>query len=548
MTPCATQEQELAYVGELLEQKKQLLLEKHSILKCQSSLHEFVKQAWHILEPKTKFVDGWHIRAICEHLEAVTRGDVRRLIINVPPRTSKSTIVSVMWPAWIWINNPSKRFLCASHSLQSLSLLHSSACKTVVESEWYQRRWGHIVKLSSSQSSKSLFYTTARGYRAITSVTAGGTGLSGDILIGDDLNDTLGVLSDTIRNKTNNWLGTVFLNRLNDRKTGAIVIMMQRCHESDVTGYIVSKDKKGRWTKLILPMEYDSKRPCKTNVVDIKTGKPFEDPRKLDGELLWSNRWGPEELEDWRVTMTPYDVAGQFQQLPAPDEGGIIKGKDFRVWRGKTSPSVSFVVQSWDTALEAKDTSAYSACTTWGIFTDANEVQNIILLNMWRGRVEYPELRALAQRLFKDYRDDGNVNIVPDGKHVPHLVLVESKASGSPLIQDLRKAGILAHGFNPDKYGDKLARVRLITHMIEAGTVWLPARPPEFNELRSFAQIFLDLCKIFPNSDARDVVDTMTQVLLKLLTTNDLKHPKDKEYGNQSTGPRKSPYWPGKDI
>jgi len=533
--------------AKLLEYKKQLLLEKRAILKCQISLHEFVRQAWHILEPETKFVDGWHIRAICEHLEAVTYGKIKRLIINVPPRTCKSTIVSVMWPAWIWITHPAKRFLCSAHSF-TISERDSDACRKIIGSEWYQRRWGHLVKLSRSQNSKRLFANEASGSRGITSVDASGTGANGDILIGDDLNDTLSVLSDTIRDKTNNWLRAVFMNRLNDRKTGAIVIIMQRCHENDVTGFLLKHDKQKRWTHLLLPYEYEKERHCKTNIVDIATGKEWEDPRRLDGELIWPNKEGPDELADRKASLiSEYDIAGQLQQRPSPAEGGILKAKWFQVWKKPSPPKITYVVQSWDTALEARDDAhnAFSACTTWGLFVDDKGIQNLILLSLWRGRVEYPELRQMAQRLNNDYRDDGHITITPDGKHTPSLVLVESKASGAPLIQDLRRAGILAHGFDPTEYGDKLARVRLCSHIIEAGRIWLPALPPDYEKLRSWADLFLNLCKIFPNSDARDVVDTMTQVLLKLLRSNELKHPKDKEYVSSRGGPRESPYWPG---
>lgn len=499
------------------------------------------------MHPYTEFVDGWHIRAICEHLEAVTRGDILRLIINVPPRTCKSTIVSVIWPTWVWISYPHKQFLCSAHSF-TISERDSDACRKLVSSKWFQSRWGNSFRMSKTQNTKGLFSNEVGGSRGIMSVDSSGTGANGDFLIGDDLNDTLSVHSDAVREKTNNWLRAVFLNRFNDRKTGAVIIIMQRCHESDVTGYLLSNFPKAYWTHLLLPYEYEPDRHCKTKVIDIFTKKSWEDPRKLKGELLWPNREGPKELEDRkRSLITEYDIAGQLQQKPSPGEGGIIKAKYFQIWKKPIRPKINYVIQSWDTALEAHDdrVNAYSACTTWGLFLDEKQIQNLVLLNMWRGRVEYPELRAMAQRLNNDYRDDGSVNITPDGKHSPSLVLVESKASGSPLIQDLRRAGVLAQGFNPTEYGDKLARVRLSTHIIEAGRLWLPASPPDYKKLVSWADVFLNLCKIFPNSDSRDVVDTMSQVILYLLRSNELKHPKDSEYVPSRGGPRESPYWPG---
>ena len=496
----------------------------YPVLKAQVSFYEFVKQAWHVLEPQTPFVDGWHIRAICEHLEAVTRGEIKYLIINVPPRTMKSTILN-MWPAWWWISEPYKRFLCASHSF-GLSTKDSIACRMVIESDWYQNNWSHIYRLEKNTEHK--FTNNLMGYRQATSVGSRITGGGGDVLIGDDLNDTQEVFSDTKRDKTNRWFSVAFSGRMNDRKTGAMVIIMQRSHELDITGYILNRDKNKRCTALILPMEFESKRKCITVPLSSTDGKPWEDPRKLDGELLWPQKDGPEEVKARKHDLgNAYNIAGQLQQIPAPDAGGIISKNWFRWWKEEKPPVVTEVIQSWDTALEAGEMNDHSACTTWGLFKDVNGIDNLILLSLWRGRVEYPELRKMAQRLYNDYRDSGEVEVIADGKHTPHLVLVESKVSGHSLIHDLNRAGVMAVGFNPTMYGDKVSRVRKASLMIEGGRVWLPARPPGFLELRGFAQTMLDMCTVFPNGESRDLVDTMSQVLLRLQANGYLVYPKD---------------------
>jgi predicted phage terminase large subunit-like protein len=509
----------------LQDLESQLLSYKEALLpiwEAEASLHSFVKQAWHILEPETEFIDGWHIKAICEHLEAITFSKIRNLIINVPPRTCKSTIVSVMWPSWWWIREPYLRFLCASHSYD-ISGRDSRNCRAVIQSDWYQRNWGDRFSISTKSNNKDtehLFENDCRGSRKAVSVGSKVAGVGADVLIGDDLNDISEVFSDTIRNKTNRWYGSSFSTRLNNRKTGVKVLMMQRSHEMDVTGYVLSKYPEN-WIKLILPMEFEPHRRCVTLALPSTANEPWKDPRTKPDELLWPEQDGPKEVADRKKDLgNAYDISGQLQQRPAPDEGGIIRKKSFKWWVKPTPPEMNLIVQSWDTALTASDMekNSYHACTTWGLFSDDNQRTNLILLGMWRGRCEYPELRTMAKRLYYDWRDDGAVDIVPDGKHTPHRVIVENKAAGSPLMQDLLRMGITAEGFNPVKrYGDKIERVRYVTHIIENGQVWVPAVPPDYKRLRTYAEKHVELCAAFPHADSRDVVDTMTQVMLRLM-------------------------------
>jgi predicted phage terminase large subunit-like protein len=488
--------------------------------KASKSLHEFLKQAWPQMEGNKEFSDGWHIGAICEHLEAVFSGQIKNLLVNMPPRSCKSNLISVAWPAWAWINRPHEQFLFASYAL-SLSIRDSVKCRRLISSPWYQDRWGDRFQLVGDQNTKIKFENDQNGYRIATSVGGSATGEGASYLVCDDPNNALEGESEAKREGANDWFAQVWSTRLNDQRSGGRVIVQQRLHERDISGYVMSLDEDRDWVRLILPMEFEKERCSKTVILPSNPKKVWTDPRKKEGELLWPERIDAAGLKALKVGLqTTYRVAGQLQQRPSPEAGGIIQKSWFKVWKEEKPPRLIQVVQSWDTALEADEENDFSACTTWGIFNDSKDISNLILLGMWRGRVEYPELRHMAQRLYKDYRDDGNIDIKPDGHHVPDLVLVEAKASGHSLIQDLRRAGVQVFKFDPTKRGDKIQRVRLITHILECGKVWVPGRPPEYTKLRKFADTLVELCAMFPNGDSRDVVDTMTQAILRLMESN----------------------------
>lgn len=500
---------------------------QQSILKAELSLYEFLKQAWPWIEGDLPFDDGWHIHAICEHLQAVSNRQIKNLLINMPPRCSKSTLVSIAFPAWCWIRNPSERFLYASYSF-SLASRDSQKCRSLIQSPWYQANWGNRFQLLRDQNTKKRFDNTATGYRIATSSGSGTTGEGGSMLIADDPNNASDSLSDVYLQKRVDWWTGVWSTRLNDRKNDCRVVVQQRIHESDITGYILNHDDSNSWEKLILPMEYEEARKSKTIILPSTNGKIWEDPRITEGQLLWPTRIDDKELKSLKEALgSEYAISGQLQQRPSPEEGGIIKKPWFKWWKDSVPPKIDFVIQSWDTALTAKEMSAYSACTTWGVFHDENYIENVVLLSMWRDRIEYPQLREMAKRLYFDYRDTGkerNHNF--KGRPVD-MCLIEAKASGDPLIQDLASAGIRAIPFVPNKYGDKIARVRYITHLIDGGRVWLPARPPKYDTLLPFADTFLESIACFPNAESRDLVDTMTQALTKLKEGKFLFNPKD---------------------
>lgn len=511
--------------------KTALWAELRSRHKAEQSLYEFVKQGWQHGPANAPFVDGFHLKAVCDHLEAVTSRHIRNLLINIPIRCSKSSIVSVFWPVWVWTRNPSEQFFYASYAA-SLALRDAVHSRRLIQSEWYQTRWGHIFQLLKDQKAKSRYDNSEHGYRLTSSVGASITGEGGSILVVDDPNNAKEGESEVLRETAKQWWDFSFSNRLNDPKTSCRVVVQQRLHESDISGHIMAHDsvESPRWTKLILPMEFETARRSQTIILPSSHGKVWQDPRTQEGELLWPERFDQKGLADLKAELkSEYAISGQLQQRPSPEAGGIIKKHWFPWWKKPRLPKLEYVLQSWDTALETKDKNSYSACTTWGIFKDDHKVSHVLLLSMWRGRVEYPELRKMAQRLYEDYRDTGEFDLQKDGTtYRPHMVLVEAKVSGISLIQDLSRAGIIAFRFNPNKYGDKMQRVRLITHILEAGRVWMPAKPPDFTHLRNFADITMENVAMFPNADSRDIVDTMTQALLRLTESGWIGHPSDR--------------------
>lgn len=490
---------------------------------AEATLYEFFKQSWHVIESGQDLVDEWYLEVIAEHLEAVYHRKIKNLLVNIPPRTGKTNLISVVFPVWVWIHNPSEKFLCASCS-NSLSLEIADKSRLLIESNWFQDNWGDKFKLRKDQNSKSYFANNKTGYRMSTSVGSAIVGKGGSIQITDDPN-LPGGESELTRDSVNNWWSMRWFNRLNDIKNDRRIIVQQRSDEKDVSGMILSNDINNEWTKLILPLEYESSRKAVT-VPLFNSINPWQDPRTNDGELL-TKRMSSIEVDKLKRELGSYGYAGQYQQRPAPLEGGMIKKQWFKLYQYDQLPQIEYVIQSWDTALTANDDSNYSACTTWGIFLDRYDNENVILLSSWRDKLEYPELRDRVKRLANNYRDTGNNSLPSNTKYQPDLIVIEAKASGDPLIQDLKRAGVYARAFIPNKHGDKIQRVRLVTSLIESGIVWMPCQKNNTDKMADFADEFVTSISYFPNVSSRDYVDTMTQALIVLRDGNRISHPKD---------------------
>lgn len=448
--------------------------------KARRSLSEFIRQAWHVLEPATPYVHGWHIDAMCEHLEAVTRGEITRLLINVPPGTMKSMCVGVFWPAWEWIENPHHRYIGTSYK-EALAIRDNMKCRTLIKSQWYQDFWS--LALKNDQDGKGKFENEHTGFRSAMSITSL-TGERGSRVIVDDPHSVDTSKSDVSRDGVLTTFKESLGSRLSEPKTSAIVVVMQRLHQMDVSGYILKKEL--GYEHLMLPMEFEPKRKCYTSI-------GFVDPRTEEGELLFKDRFPREVVDRDKNLMGSIATAGQFQQAPAPAGGNIFKEDDFR--RYVTPRKYIRVVASWDTAFKGSEVNDPSVCTVWG-----EHEQGFDLLDVIRERLEYPALKRLALST-AEYWSNADCY---EG-HKLFTMLIEDKASGQSLIQDINN---VAHysivGIKPE--GDKIIRASTCSPLVESGKVYL-------KEGASWLQDYLDEMTVFPNTAHDDQVDSTSQFL-----------------------------------
>src|SRR5450759_2609391 len=273
--------------------------------KARRSLKAFMMQAWPVLEPATPFVDGIHVEAICTHLQAVTEGRISNLIINVPPGHAKSLLTGVFWPAWAWIEHPESRWLFSSYR-EPLAIRDSLKCRRLIESDWYQQRWSSRFQLRDDQNQKQRFENDRTGYRVVVPMSAG-TGERGDYVVVDDPHSVDQAASDTERQSAVEWWNGSMATRLNDLSSGHKIVIMQRLHESDLTGDLLAK---GGYDLLCLPAEFEPGRRCATSI-------GWSDPRQESGELLWPEKVSRADLDGLKITLGSYRYAAQYQQRPA---------------------------------------------------------------------------------------------------------------------------------------------------------------------------------------------------------------------------------------
>ena len=496
------------------------------------SLYEFVKQSWHVVEPGIPFIASWHIEAICEHLEAVSAGEIQRLLINIPPRHSKSTIVSVMWPAWEWITDPAQKFLCASYS-GNLSTRDNLKTRRLLQSPWYQERWGYMFNFAGDQNAKQRFENDKTGYRLATSVGGTATGEGGSRLILDDPHGAQAAQSEVMRESDLEWFDMVWSTRLNNPKTDAMVTVMQRLHERDISGHILD-DIKG-WEHICIPAEWDGKTR--------KTILGPYDPRKKKGELICPERFGEKEITTLKQLLGVYGTAGQLQQDPTPSEGGILKTAHFNLWPSTSGlPPFEYILQSYDCAFTEKTTGDPTACSVWAMFTHKG-VRNAMLIDAWDEHLSYPDLRA---RAVKDWTTEygGMTKDSPYSRAKrPDRILVEAKASGQSLLQDLRLAKVPAVGYNPGQ-ADKVSRAHQAAPTLELGLLWVPESGKNLGQPVSWAAAFLKQLGKFPVAEHDDYVDTFTQAIIYLKNDGWFELPQAKDYDEPriSNKPRINPY------
>ena len=311
-------------------------------------LRLFVTQAWPFTDPTTNLVGGIHVDLICEYLEAVSRGELPRLLINIPPRYGKTLLVSVLYPAWVWLSRPDARFLTASYGAD-LATRDSVRMRRLVESDWYQATWPRAARLVDDQATKARFETRQGGARVSVSVGGAATGEGGDVIIVDDPLKIEQAHSDLQRQAVVDWFDHTLATRLNNPTTGAIIIVGQRVHEADLFGHLLDR---GGWTHLCLPAEYDPHHPYHCP----------HDPRITDGELLWPEQWPANAVSELKQQLGSYATASMLQQLPAPTSGGIFQ-RSWWQWYDPAGrlPRFQRVLQSWDLTFTDSATSTTSS-------------------------------------------------------------------------------------------------------------------------------------------------------------------------------------------
>ncbi len=435
--------------------------------------NSFLHQSVNTLNPGSVFLPNWHLNIMAEYLRAVEDGQLQRLIINMPPRYLKSLCVSVAWPAWILGRNASKRIIVASYA-QSLSLKHSLDCRQLMSTLWYRKLYPG-TELLQGQNEKHKFMTTAYGFRLAVSVGGAVTGEGGDILIVDDPLNPAQAESSLFRNLANRWFENTFSSRLNDKRRGGIVVVMQRLHSQDLSGYL---QEKGNWEMLDLSAQAER--------MQHYIGMDY-DYRRSMGECLHEAREDERMLSRMRHEMGSHAFAAQYMQRPVALSGGMVKAE----WLGRyadiqgalTNP---IITQSWDTAIKAGKNNDPSVCITFAQAETGHYVLDIL-----RERLEYPQLRRRLLELAQQWN--------------PQAILIEDKASGQSLLQDLRQSTQLSVIPRLPKM-DKLTRFAAVTPMLEAGRLLLPRQA---GWLAEFEQELLS----FPESAHDDQVDALSQYL-----------------------------------
>jgi predicted phage terminase large subunit-like protein len=435
----------------------------------------FLHKIFATLSPGEHYVRTWHVDAIVHQLERVSRGEVRRLIINMPPRSLKSITASVAFPAFVLGHDPTRRIIGVSYS-GDLAKKLSNDFRAVIEAPWYRALFPQ-TRIGPYKNSENEIEFTERGFRLATSVGGTLTGRGGDLIIIDDPLKPDDALSETKRSAANQWFLNTLLSRLDDKRTGAIVIVMQRVHIDDLTGFVLSQSDE--WEVLNLPAIAEGD-------VTIPISATRFHHRKA-GEAL-SEREPLEVLERIKQQIGSDAFWAQYQQMPAPPGGAMVKRYWIKPYKELPPKSeILMILQSWDTASKGGTQNDWSVCTTWVLTRD----KRWYLVDVWRGRVNYPALKAKVIALAK--------------QHGARRVLVEDMGAGISLVQELKGkvSGIIA--VKPER--DKVSRMAVASAKIEAGQVYFPEQAKWLADLE--AELF-----VFPVGRHDDQVDSISQALL----------------------------------
>lgn len=448
---------------------------------CKRSLAQFVRRAWHVLEPGQPYIHGWHVEAICDHLEGITHGYFNRLLINIPPGTMKSTLSSVFWPAWEWgpLRRQATRFIGASHE-EGLATRDNLKMRRLVTSEWFQRLWP--TELTTDQNAKTYFENSKTGFRQSCAVKSM-TGRRGDRVVWDDPHSVEASLSPAHRETSLRVFTETLPTRLNNPDRSAIVVVMQRLHENDVSGYILENDL--GYEHLCLPMEYEPERKCKTVI-------GFEDPRTEEGELLFPERFSREVVDRDKKVMGVYATAGQMQQRPAPRTGGFFVWENLKIV--DAAPLIKRKVRYWDKA-GTEGGGARTAGVLMGIGSDDRWYVLDVVKGQWSAAKREKVIKQTAET---------------DGKDVEIWIEQEpgsgGKESAESTIRNLAGFNIKSERAT----GDKTVRAEPYAVQVEADNVRLVRG--------DWNQELIDEHKSFPNGKFKDQIDASGGAFNKLTT------------------------------
>ena len=442
-----------------------------------NDLASFIERSFYEVNPGKKLMMADYINLIASRLEACRQGKTRRLIICVPPRYLKSHCVSVAFVAWLLGQNPATQIICASYA-QPLASKHALECRTLMLSPFYRRLFR--THLSRDKQATDDFITTRHGFRMATSVGGVLTGRGADYIMIDDPLKPEEALSETQRTNVNRWFDNTLLSRLNDKANGCIIIVMQRLHQDDLVGHVLEQ---GMWDVLSLPAIAEQDEEY---LIESPLGS-YPYCRRV-GEVLHPERESLSALDDMRQTIGTYDFAAQYQQNPEPLGGAMVKKEWLRYYIPEELPArFERIVQSWDTANKAGELNDYSVCTTWG-----EKNKHFYLLNVFRRRMEYPDLKRAV-------KEQARI-------HSANAVVIEDKASGTQLIQELINEGVSGITRYEPQACDKIMRLHGQTDAFENGLVLLP------NDAHWLAEYVHEITT-FPGSKHDDQVDSTTQAL-----------------------------------
>jgi len=455
-----------------------LFLKKQKQELIRNDFMSFVKEVW------PEFIEGRHHKEIADKFNKIASGKIKRLIINMPPRHTKSEFASFLLPAWMVGRKPDLKIIQTTHTTE-LAIRFGRKAKVLIDSPEYQRVFE--TRLDPDSQAAGKWETEQKGEYYAAGVGSAITGRGADLLIIDDPHSEQDAMNPEALERAYEWYTSGPRQRL--QPGGAIVLVMTRWSTKDLTSKLINSQKNvkaDKWEVIEFPAILPSNKP------------------------VWPEYWKKEELEGVKASISIGKWNAQWMQNPTAEEGSILKREWWRVWEKPHIPKLTHTIQSYDTAFSKKETADYSAITTWGVFhpnEDPGEAPHLILLDAFKERLEFPELRKEALEQYRYWK--------------PDTVIIEGKASGMPLTYELRKIGIPVINFTPSKGQDKHSRVNAVAPMFESGMIWAPDE--------EFADEVIEECASFPYGDNDDLVDSTTQALMRFRQGGFLKLPDDFE-------------------